>query len=199
MTHARTAGRRGRGAVRAVGGPVMRTGLPGPPRFRARVQRLGRRVPQPLRAVRALRPRASCGGLLRARTASGREAAEAPRCEAEASRQRHKSAFTGLAQAWESNPRQTVYETVALPTELTRWRLETASSCGTRTRNSQRERARRNSRVRTADTIPVSDLCTTPPLWAKSNLFAGIPSPKRRDPDQQSQPGSLLRVPGGLR
>jgi hypothetical protein len=35
---------------------------------------------------------------------------------------------------------------------------ETASSCGTRERNSQRRRARRDSRARTADTISVSTL-----------------------------------------
>src|SRR6185437_3071086 len=109
----------------------------------------------------------------------------------------HKSAFTGLAQAWESNPRQTVYETVALPTELTCWWLETASSCGTRTRNSQRERARRNSRVRTADTIPVSDLCTTPPLWAESNLFVESHRQNDETPIGKANRG-LSRVPGGL-
>lgn len=45
-------------------------------------------------------------------------AAGAPRCEAEAPRSLW-SQLDWLVQAWESNPRHTVYQTVALTTELT--------------------------------------------------------------------------------
>jgi hypothetical protein len=58
----------------------------------------------------------------------------------------------GRWQARESNPRPMVSQTIALPTELTCWRLRPASPCDTRPRNSQRERVRRDSRARTANT-----------------------------------------------
>ncbi len=198
MTHARTAGCRGRGAVRAVGGPVMRSGRPGRRvselAFSASGAAYPNRSGQYARCNLMLRAANSCEPVpqsARGRRGTSMQGA-GPR------RQRHKSASSGLAQAWESNPRQTVYETVALPTELTCWWRETASSCGTRMRNFQRERARRNSRVRTADTIPVSDLGTALLFQATPNP-CGISSPKTTRPRQESQPGSLARVPGGLR
>ncbi len=197
VTHARTAGCRGRGAVRAVGGPVMRSGRPGRRvselAFSASGAAYPNRSGQYARCNLMLRAANSCEPV--PQSARGRRGTSmrgaGPR------RQRHKSASSGLAQAWESNPRQTVYETVALPTELTCWRPR------------PRHRAVHARAIRSAsapggtrESAPLTRFPSQTSVrrcpFGQRRILAESHRRKRRDPGQQSQPGSLVRVPGGL-
>ena len=65
---------------------------------------------------------------------------------------------------------------------------ETASSCGTRKRNSQRRRARRDSRTRTADTTSVSTSVGHGPMNSDS---------AERDTRQESNLRALGSKPNG--
>ncbi len=76
-----------------------------------------------------------------------------PRCKAKALRCRH-SAIGG------SRTRDRRYKTVALPTELLLLMDQGEAACGTLPRDFQRERARRDSRARSASTMLHLDLGT---------------------------------------
>ena len=133
----------------------------------------------------------------------------APRCEAEAplSSQRH---FQGAGwQVRESNPRPTVYQTVALPTELTCQVVWTECPCGTRERNHSASAPGGTQRARSADTASIQTsvrrnavaLCRTPHGPGRRNGEAPMAEPTgaslRRDFPEgcRNQPSELM---GGL-
>ena len=97
-------------------------------------------------------------------------------------------------QAWESNPRQTVSKTVALPTELTCWWLR-PSSCDTRPRNSQRERVRRDPGARSADTTSASTSVRHP---ADTGRQIPKPEPENDEAPVGNADRGLVSVSGGL-
>ena len=179
VTHTRIAGRRGRDASMPSAATSSGGSLPGQSLPTQRVRHFWRRAPQPRRAIRVLwlatEPQRHRGTSMRG----------------QASRLVNKPLMRWL-QARESNPRPTVSQTVALPTELTCWLAR------------PRPRAIHASAIHSAsapggtpEPAPLTrfrqpDLCTTPRSRAASNLFKPGPR-KRRGPGGQCRPGPRWR------
>lgn len=161
-----------------------------------------RHAPPPLKARRALRWPFT-GLRPRGRFSDTGDLAGTPRCGARNPTSTFQVTILTMAswQARDSNPRPTVYRTVALSTELTcRGSRCRDASVREASNPSVKQRASRDSRARTAKCIPSTSTTVRPDATHPAKSFVSVSGRrKRRGPERRLPIGALRDSPkGGL-